>query len=160
MSRSKSLCGQYLTILLCLIGLAACTATAPRPAPSRALLQNSLDAIRSTYRLPGATAAIVFRDGSMVSVASGFADAEAGTPMTPETRMLAGSIGKTFVAATILSLAEEGRLDLDEAISHWLGHRDWFARLPNADDITVRQLLSHRSGLPDHVHSARFMEAW
>ena len=72
--------------------------------------------------------------------------------------MLAASIGKTFVAATVLQLCDEGRLDLDAPISKWLERWDWFADLPNADTIRVRHLLQHTSGLPDHVHMDAFAQ--
>jgi D-alanyl-D-alanine carboxypeptidase len=79
--------------------------------------------------------------------------------MTPDSRMLAASIGKTFVAATAAALAQEGLVDLDAPIARWLKGRDWFAKLPNHETITLRHLLAHRSGLPDHVHLDAFAEA-
>ena len=79
--------------------------------------------------------------------------------MTPRSRMLAASIGKTFVGATAVALAREGVLDLDSLVSQWLGNRPWFARLPNHDTITLRHLLTHRSGVPDHVHLESFAAA-
>jgi D-alanyl-D-alanine carboxypeptidase len=79
--------------------------------------------------------------------------------MTVDTPMLAASIGKTFVGATVIALAREGRLDLDAPLSCWLGERDWFERLPNHAAISLRNLLNHRSGLPDHVYTAQFRAA-
>mgnify|MGYP006267295959 FL=1 len=76
--------------------------------------------------------------------------------MTPETRMLGGSTGKSFAAAVVLALAQEGRLDLDAPLARWLGDRPWFDRLPNADALTLRHLLRHRSGLRDHIHDPAF----
>jgi D-alanyl-D-alanine carboxypeptidase len=70
--------------------------------------------------------------------------------------MLAASIGKSFVAATCVSLAREGVLDLDRPVAYWLGEYTWFDRLPNHDIITLRQLLNHTSGLPDHVYTEKF----
>lgn len=104
------------------------------------------------YDFPGATAAIALPDGQIVTAATGLADVEAGTPMQPDTRMLAASIGKTVVAATVLSAVAEGRIGVDDLLSDHLGDRPWFDRLPNADTITVGHLLRHTSGLPDHVH--------
>ena len=65
-------------------------------------------------------------------------------------------IGKTFVGATALALAREGVLELDAPVSRWLGDRQWFTRLPNHAAMTVRHLLNHSSGLPDHVHLESF----
>jgi D-alanyl-D-alanine carboxypeptidase len=109
------------------------------------------------YDLPGITLAIASADG-VISIAIGSADRERDRAMSPETTMLAASIGKTFVAATVLQLVDEGRLDLDDPISNWLGRRDWFADLPNADSIRVRHLLQHTSGLQDHVHMDAFAQ--
>jgi D-alanyl-D-alanine carboxypeptidase len=114
--------------------------------------QMALDSMRDRYGFPGATAAYVWTDGTSGTAATGRADLETGTPMTPDARMLAASIGKTFVGATAAALAEEGVLDLDAPIAQWLADRPWFERLPNHEHITLRHLLTHRSGLPDHVH--------
>ena len=70
--------------------------------------------------------------------------------------MLAASIGKTFVASTVLDLESEGRLSRKDLLSVHLGDRLWFDALPNAETITVDQLLHHSAGLPDHVHMPQF----
>jgi D-alanyl-D-alanine carboxypeptidase len=80
--------------------------------------------------------------------------------MTAETTMLAASIGKTFVAAAVLQMSDEGKLNLDDPISNWLGDKAWFDRLPNANTITIRHLLQHSSGLLDHVHMQAFSDLW
>jgi D-alanyl-D-alanine carboxypeptidase len=71
--------------------------------------------------------------------------------------MLAGSIGKTYASAVMLQLVEEGKVDLDSKIERWLGKRVWFARLPNAKDITLRMLMNHSSGIPEHVLNKDFI---
>lgn len=118
--------------------------------------RETLDALRASYGFPGATAAYLWKDGTAGVAASGFADVEEGTPMSATSRMLAASIGKSFVGATAVSLAEEGVLDLDDPIMRWLGDRAWFSRLPNHNSITLRHLLTHRSGLPNHVYMDEF----
>jgi len=121
--------------------------------------QATLDAALQEFGFPGATAAYVLSDGTVGVAAAGLADREAGTPMTKRSRMLAASIGKTFVAATALELGREGVLDLDAPVAHWLGDRPWLARLPHHELITLRHLLTHTSGLPDHVHQQDFVAA-
>ncbi len=118
--------------------------------------QATLDGLRVEYGFPGATAAYVLPDGSAGVAATGFDDVESQTPMTVRSRMLAASIGKTFVGATVLALAHEGRLDLDAPLSRHLSERPWFTRLPNHASITLRHLLNHTSGLADHVHAPAF----
>jgi D-alanyl-D-alanine carboxypeptidase len=69
-------------------------------------------------------------------------------PMRPGDRFRAGSIMKPFVSVVVLQLVERGRLSLDARLpdvlpAHVVG------RFPTAPDITVRMLLSHRSGIPE-----------
>lgn len=115
-----------------------------------------LDAVHKKYKFPGATAAFILPNGKAEVVSVGLADIESRSPMLPESRMLAASIGKTFVGATILALVLQDSLDLDKPISAWLGDKPWFSRLPNSNDITLYQLLTHTSGIPNHVESEKF----
>lgn len=121
--------------------------------------QLALDSLQKHYGFPGATAAYVLGDGTTGTAATGLADIELKKLMTVDSRMLSASIGKTFVAANILALSCEGVLDLDVPVSCWLGQRKWFHRLPNHEKITLRHLLTHSSGLPDHVHLESFANA-
>ena len=121
--------------------------------------QAALDSFQKNYGFPGATAAYVLKDGTPGIASTGLSDIETGTPMKVQSRMLSASIGKSFVGATVISLAQEGILDLDAPVSHWLGNKEWFCRLPNHNEISLRQLLTHNSGLPDHVHLESFAKA-
>jgi len=123
-------------------------------------MQATLDNFLERYAFPGATAAIILPDGTLVTSATGLADVENARAMTPQTPMLAASIGKTFVAATVLALESEGSLSRTDLLSAHLGDRTWFDALPNADSITIGQLLHHTSGLPDHVHMSAFQQDW
>jgi D-alanyl-D-alanine carboxypeptidase len=121
--------------------------------------QEELDSLHSQYRFPGATAAYILPDGTVEAFAVGLSDTELATPMMPESRMLAASIGKTFVGASIIALMKEGSLELDEPISRWLADRPWFSRLPNHETATLRQLLNHTSGIPNHVEQEEFIQS-
>lgn len=125
-----------------------------------ARLDATLDDFRTRYGFPGATAAIALPDGSVATAAAGLADVEAGRAMSPETPMLAASIGKTFVAAIVLALESEGHLSRADLLVDHLGDRPWFGDLPNAGSITIGHLLHHSSGLPDHVYLPAFQAAW
>ena len=82
-------------------------------------------------------------------------DAMPGRPITADTPFLSASIGKLVVAATVFDLAADGLLSLDDPLSRWLDPT-LLAGLPvqGGDpavlQITVGQLLQHRSGLPDY----------
>ena len=120
---------------------------APATAPATARLQATLDSIRATGTFPGIAAGIVLADGRSIALASGLADTALRTPLRATDLLLAGSVGKTYVAAVALQLVHERRLDLDAPISRYLGREAWFSRLPNGTGITVRMLMNHTSGL-------------
>lgn len=122
-------------------------ASTTRDASLRATLQHKLDSLRDVAHLPGATLGVALADGRTLALATGRSDTARGIAMRPSDRMLQGSVGKTYVAAIAMQLVREGKLGLDERIERYLGSEPWFARLPNAHDITVRQLMSHTSGL-------------
>lgn len=119
-------------------------------------LQLKLDEWHKAGSFPGATLGVVLANGESFGLATGFSDREAKTPMMPTDLMLAGSVGKTFAAATALQLIKEGKLGLDDKIEKYLGREPWFSRLPNARDITVRQLMNHSSGLVRYEFKAQF----
>jgi D-alanyl-D-alanine carboxypeptidase len=115
-----------------------------------------LEAFREKTGCPGVSAAFVLADGSEGAVAVGWADVEEKKPLTPRDRILSGSIGKTYVSAVAMQLVGENRLDLDKKISVYLGKERWFGRLPNGSDVTVRMLMNHTSGVPEHVYHPEF----
>ncbi|MEJ7624855.1 MAG: serine hydrolase domain-containing protein [Pyrinomonadaceae bacterium] len=104
--------------------------------------------------IPGVTAAIYIptRFRRPVAIASGWSDYAAERQMMPDNRILAGSIGKTFYAAAALRLIDKGKLELDKTIADYLPT----ANIPAADRVTVRMLLSHRTGYGEY--DAVFME--
>lgn len=147
-------------VLLALIAPTTLNAARRRPNSGlRAQAQARLDELRAGAEFPGAVAAFVLPDGTAVTVATGYADLESKSALTATHRLLAGSIGKTFVAAVAMQLVDEGRLDLDKKIAHWFAAEPWFKRLPNAEAITVRMLMNHTSGIPEHVLDKSFIAA-
>jgi D-alanyl-D-alanine carboxypeptidase len=125
----------------------------------RARLQARLSELQAKSGVPGGTAAVVLPDGRSFELAAGTTDIKQKIPMQPGVLFMAGSTGKTFVAAIIMQLVAENRIQFDDHISKWLGRNDWFSRLPNGHDITVRMLLNHTSGIPDHVVNHKFIDA-
>jgi D-alanyl-D-alanine carboxypeptidase len=124
-----------------------------------AVLSGGLAELREARGFPGATAAFCFDDGATRAVAVGFSDLERELAMEPNSRMLAGSTGKTFVAAVVLQLVDEGELGLDDPIAVVFGEEEWFAELPGAEQVTLRSLLGHTSGIADHVWAPEFHAA-
>src|SRR5215207_7998641 len=145
----------FVICLLSTIVVCGQTAVANTTALKTAL-QLKLDEWHKAGSFPGATLGVVLANGESFGLAVGFSDRETKTPMKPTDRMLAGSVGKTFAAATALQLVKEGKIGLDDKIEKYLGSEPWFSRLPNARDITVRQLMNHTSGLVRYEFKEQF----
>jgi len=100
---------------------------------------------------PMASVRVAFdRDGVTTVDSRGLADAASGRAVTADDPVRIASISKLVVAIGVMRLVEQGVLDLDADVSERLG---WRLRHPNYPDvpITLRLLLSHRSGLTDHA---------
>jgi len=124
--------------------------TRPRLAPAtRLALQVRLDRLRERYAIPGISVAIVLPDGSTWLGVSGMADVAAEAPVTRSTSFAIASVSKTFTAALILALAEEGRIDLDAPVRRYLP-----ALKKISVKVKVRHLLDHTSGLRDYFFHA------
>lgn len=107
------------------------------------------------YGSPGLSLAVANRDGLVSARAYGSADIAATRPMTPDTIFRAGSMSKLYTATAVLQLIDEGRLDLDDEINKHLG--DVQADNPLGDrPITVRDLMTHRSGLAGNSAACGF----
>jgi CubicO group peptidase (beta-lactamase class C family) len=94
--------------------------------------------------VPSASVAIV-KDGQVVyTKAYGDARLDPKTPATPQMRYSIGSISKQFTATAILLLQEQGKLSLDDKVAKFIPN------LTRANEVTIRQLLSHTSGYQDY----------
>jgi D-alanyl-D-alanine carboxypeptidase len=119
-------------------------------------LQTQLDEWHKAGKFPGATVGVALANGESFGLAVGYSDRDIKTAMKATDRMLAGSTGKTFAAATALQLVKQGKIELDDKVEKYLGTEQWFARLPNAKYITVRQLMNHTSGLVRYEFKDQF----
>nr|QEO74157.1 beta-lactamase [uncultured bacterium] len=117
------------------------TGEAGLPAGARARLQRALERHRREAGSPGAQAAVVFADGTLWTGASGLADVEDGEPVKTDTLFAMGSTMKLHTAALVLDLVEDDVLSLHDPLARWVP--EW----PGGDEITIRQLLLHTSGL-------------
>jgi D-alanyl-D-alanine carboxypeptidase len=94
---------------------------------------------------PGAAALV--RDGHGVQqAASGLADLRPRRPMRPGLNYRVASVTKPFVATVVLQLVAEGRLSLSDTVERWLP-----GILPYGDQVSIRQLLNHTSGVPEYL---------
>ncbi len=110
-------------------------------------MKPQVDALMRDYTgdVPGASV-LVLRDGQpLVRAGYGLANMEMRTPATATTNYRLASVTKQFTAASILLLAEDGRLKLDDSV------RKWLPTLPRVTEpVTIRHLLTHTSGLIDY----------
>ncbi len=142
-----------------ILGVGAGARQQSAPAPRAALrdrVQAYLDEWRASASFPGVSVGVVLPDGTAFGVVSGVSDRAAGPSLKVEDLFLAGSTGKTFFAAVAVQLIERGSLDLDAPVSKYLAARPWFARLPNAKDVTVRHLMTHTSGIVRYEMDPKF----
>ncbi|MGS2748578.1 serine hydrolase domain-containing protein [Bacillus zanthoxyli] len=114
------------------------------------------NAIRDALQLgyPG-TLANISKGGKTWSYAAGIADVRTKKPMKADFRFRIGSVTKTFIATVLLQLSGENRLNLDDSIEKWLpgviqgnGY--------DGNQITIRQILNHTSGIADYMNSKDF----
>ncbi|WP_212823168.1 serine hydrolase [Catellatospora sp. TT07R-123] len=106
-----------------------------------AVLTESMPLLAQRYGVPGAQLA-VYRHGRTDSVEFGQPQHQSPTPVTGATVFPVGSITKCFTATAAMVLVADGDLDLDEPIAAYLSGLD-----RRCAQITLRQLLSHTSGL-------------
>jgi D-alanyl-D-alanine carboxypeptidase len=114
--------------------------------PFSDLLQDVIDSELESNNGTGVSVAVVIPGYKTWCGISGMSDPSAS--QTVQSDMLFGiaSIGKNYVAALVLQLAEEGQLNLEDTVDNWL------PSFPNIENtITVRQLLNHTSGIFDFV---------
>jgi D-alanyl-D-alanine carboxypeptidase len=117
------------------------------PAPQRidpGELRRLLDQVIAAGA-PGA-AALVSDEHGVQQAASGLADLRTDRPMRPGLTYRVASVTKPFVATVVLQLVAEGRLSLSDTVERWLP-----GILPYGDQVSIRQLLNHTSGVPEYL---------
>lgn len=126
-------------LLLCAGTMCSFCATPDDPA-LKSLLQKGM-----ARGYPGIAVLAQAADGKIRSAAVGYSDLEKRTPIRVEDAFHMASINKTFTAVAVLRLVDDHKLSLNTTLKECLG--DVVARIPNAERITVSQLLDHSSGI-------------
>jgi len=105
----------------------------------------AVEAQRKSQKIPGVSLAVC-RDGMVVKASGyGWANVELDVPAKPETIYHTGSVGKQFTSMAIMMLYEEGKIALDDKLTKYIPES------PAAwKDVTLRQLLTHTSGIADY----------
>jgi CubicO group peptidase (beta-lactamase class C family) len=113
--------------------------------PTLAQVDTVVESQRKAQKIPGVSVAVC-RDGKIVKASGyGVANVEWDIPVTPETIFQTGSVGKQFTATAVMMLVEEGKLGLADNIAKFIPEAPvtW-------NDVTVRSLLTHTSGIADY----------
>lgn len=154
------------TLVVLVTAFVSCRQDAPSAGSGAGLegeLQALVDATVRDHPIVPAVALAVSapRLGLEWEGAAGVADPVSGEPMTTDRPVLVASNTKTFVAASVLRLAEQGRLGLDDPIAGRLSPELVDMLRGDGYDpqaITLRHLLTHTSGLYDHTDSPHYGE--
>ncbi len=104
-----------------------------------------LDNMIQESKVPGVQYLVVAPDRDLFEYSGGWADLANKRPMSLSTTMMAYSMSKTITAAAVLQLVEAKKLDLDESIDRYLEAQ------PYGAGVSIRELLSHTSGIPNPV---------
>jgi CubicO group peptidase (beta-lactamase class C family) len=139
---------RYASIVLFVTLALAATAVGQAADPLSSKTVSAIDAAVNEELVrtgaPSASVAVVQNGAIVLAKAYGLARIDPPTPTTASMRYPIGSISKQFTAAAVAILAEEGKLGLDDPVA------GFFPDLTRADEITIRQLLSHTAGIRDY----------
>ncbi len=146
MKRQKIIRGAALLLAV----MAVLTCCWPREA--FALSDAEVDAVFRKRKTVGGMV-VAARDGEIVySRCYGYADKRAEEAVTPDTYFKLASVSKLVTGAAAMALAEEGKLDLDENIGHYLGNPPYEAASPRYPEtgLTCRMLMTHTAAIRDN----------
>lgn len=116
----------------------------------KAKLDNYFNALEVNDKFMGSVA--VSKNGEVIYKKSiGFADLENGVKANENSKYRIGSISKSFTAVLVLKAVEEKKIDLKQTIDKW------FPTIENAKEITIIQLLSHRSGIHNFTDNENYL---
>ena len=125
-----------------------------QPAPLAYDLDQAITSALATSGAPSVSVAVV-RDKSIAyAKAFGKADIASDRPANAQTRYAVGSISKQFTASAILLMQEQGKLSLDDKVAKY------FPDLTRANEVTIRELLSHTSGYEDYAPQDYIIPEW
>jgi CubicO group peptidase (beta-lactamase class C family) len=103
-----------------------------------------LTALTSASRTPGLEYLVMNSAGVLFEHDGGWADIDRQAPVDAMTTMMAHSMSKTITAIAVLQLLEAGKIGLDDPIDHYVS-------TPYGSSVTVRQLITHTSGIPNPI---------
>ncbi len=122
------------------------------PMPSLEKLSDAVFAGVQSGETPGVSV-LMARNGQIIyQKGFGYADVGNRVPVTPETKFRIGSITKQFIASAILRMQEEGKLSVEDKLSKFV------PGFPRGDEVTIRHLLTHTSGIRSYTGRPGFLK--
>jgi len=152
---------SYLITLILVLGLTDCKAPTEKvfdmqlASQLQAALENAVE--NPEAKFPGVLLYVSSAELGTWTGAAGLGNIETSTAMKPDDKFRAGSTLKPFISVVILQLVEEGRFSLDDPMPAILPE-SVTAKFANSDEITMRMLLNHTSGIADFMIEAVYAE--
>ncbi len=147
MKKKSPQLSSIITTVICSLLFLSCVQHSAEPAlrqEQSAAIEKLIEKQKALYHLPGIAVAIIKNGVVVKKIIAGQANVEANTPVTESTSFQLASTTKSFTSTAILLLVNDGGLRLSDQVG------DVLKGLPQAwQKVTVKQLLSHTSGLPD-----------
>jgi len=122
------------------------------PMPARDALLDALFSRVITNNGPGAAVLMAQNGKVLFEKGYGLANVSSGTKITTKTKFRIGSITKQFTASAILKLQEQGKLNVEDKLSKF------FPDFPRGDEVRLRHLLTHTSGIRSYTDMRGFIE--
>jgi CubicO group peptidase (beta-lactamase class C family) len=104
--------------------------------------------VMKQYQLPSVAVILIDDQDTIWQETFGIANLEGDSPAASDTVYKLWSVAKVFTAIETMRLVEDGLADLDTPITEYLPNFSIQSRFPDSEPITIRSLLTHRSGLP------------
>lgn len=133
-------------ILLCLCSLAIYTVSLAQQDARLRSLDTLAEKVLKDWHGAGFAVAVVEKDKVIYAKGFGYRDVEKKLPVTPNTQFAIGSCTKSFTAAMIGLLKQEGLVDIDKPVRDYLPALKFYNNEMN-DQVTLRDMMCHRSGL-------------
>jgi CubicO group peptidase (beta-lactamase class C family) len=145
-------------ILLLLPVIAACSNAPVKPASiargdytyTKQYISWLIGKEMSSDNITGLSIALVDDQKIVWAQGFGYADKQAGIAASPDTVYNLGSIAKVFTATAVMQLAGQGRLDIDQPLQAYLPEFSIKSRYGSTRGITLRNIMTHHSGLPGY----------
>ena len=141
---------KLLTLLLCVCSLCGrVQQSAVNNDPRLKGLDTAFARVLKTWHAAGFAVAVIAKNKVVYAQGFGYRDLNNKLPVTPNTLFAIGSCSKAFTATLIGKLQQDGKLDIDKPVTNYLPELKFYNDAMN-NTITLRDMMSHRTGLPRH----------